>query len=172
MTDYESGWWRNSSPLSPIRNLASNFLQLVEWRGKSLDRSRSVYIGKESVRGCCSDGGGVLRSVNRPVGAGYPGPVDGGDRMAVLRRRQRGHPILARQSNQRHQRPQSSGRVAFFDTELRTEAASRVAGQSPDRRRRDVHDGGNEPRRGGSRCGHPAGASRTAPTTRHRGYRG
>src|SRR5436190_24350699 len=77
----------NSSPLSPLRNLASNFLQLVEWRGKSLDRSRSVHFGKESVRGCCSDGGGVLRSVNRPVGTGYPGPFDGGDRMAVLRRR-------------------------------------------------------------------------------------
>src|SRR5438105_3434915 len=56
------------------RNLASNFLQLVEWRGKSLDRSRSVHFGKDSVRGCCSDGGGVLRSVNRPVGTGYPGP--------------------------------------------------------------------------------------------------
>src|SRR6185436_16580328 len=128
MTRLRSGWWRNSSPLSPHRDLASNFLQLVEWRVKSLERSRSVHFGKESVRGCCSDGGGVLRSVNRPVGTGYAGPVDGGDRMAVLRRRQWSHPILARQSNQRHQRPQSSGRVAFFDTELRTEAASRVAG--------------------------------------------
>ncbi len=54
-------------------------------------------------------------------------------------------------------------RVALFDTELRSPAAGRDAGQSADRRRRDVHDGGSEPRRGGSRCGHRAAAVALAP---------
>ena len=64
------------------------------------------------------------------------------------------------------QRPRSSRGLALVGAELRSTAREPDAGQSPDRRWRDVHDGGHQSRCRGTRCRHRPIAVALAPDRR------
>jgi hypothetical protein len=103
-------------------------------------RSASAAARRESASGRC-----------RPrVGDGTVGHAGWAERrqlvqqrhrMAVLRRRRRCDAVFAGESDHCRQRPRSSRGLALVGAELRSTAREPDAGQSRDRRWRDVHDG-------------------------------
>ena len=110
--------------------------------------------------------GAAIGTVGHPGWANRRRLVQKRDRMAVLRRRRRRDAVFARESDQCRQRPRSSRGLALVGAELRSPAGEPDAGQSADRRWRDVHDGGHQPRCRGARCRHRPVAVALAPDRR------